>query len=493
MFLIGLSNHMGKVFAAPSTKNDPPFPGDWRARAEALLKNPKLETAEGEQMLENLSLELRRRWLQRAHLRSDGYMMSPPHSQRKLLPGDVRLSYPYDRWVKPQDLEHRLKQHRPAPQGWLCEARVFSSGMSALTTVLQVLRAFGSDMWGVSKSPLSLHWFGGYFEITKALEVLCDARFQGRKHAQQKNLHDAIAQGKPDIILIEPVAANIDLDVFDMQAFVAAWKLRPENRPCIIVLDTSLVGDSFPVEAFCHQLSDHPPRLVINIRSGLKLDQNGLELSNLGLMTLLTPNLEGHRERLSQLGNSLRIVRTTFGVNLSGDECAALSAPFVLDAQSLTNHSQAVFANNQRLGEALSQKIKPESGLFSQVIHPALGADKDKSWAVAPYVNLRYRSDDHSDRALLRAVIENLAFRRKLTFLSGSSFGFRAHRFEMGFIRGTKFSTLRIAMGARPGPSCDGVIALFEELADFQDMNALRAAYPAIAAKSPQDRTAEES
>ncbi|MBL4693440.1 MAG: hypothetical protein JKY92_08950, partial [Magnetovibrio sp.] len=298
MHLIALSNHMGKTLDAPSTKNDAPFPGDWRNRANALLVNPKLESLEGELLLDNLALDLRRRWLLRAHARSAAYLMSPPHKQIKLLPGDERISYPYDRWVRPEALERRLKARKPVPDGWVSDACVFSNGMAALTAFLQAFRAFGHDMWNIPKGPMSVHVFGGYFEISKALSVLCDQHFQGRKHASQQGLCKSVALGKTDLILIEPVTADIDLEVFDMSAFVKAFRQRPKDRGCVILFDTSLSGDVFPLEHFCKELGDHPPNLVANIRSGLKMDQEGLELSNLGLMTLWAPKTKVNQDQL---------------------------------------------------------------------------------------------------------------------------------------------------------------------------------------------------
>ena len=108
-------------------------------------------------------------------------------------------------------------------------------------------------------------------------------------------------------------------------------------------------------------------------------------------------------------------------------------------------------------------------------------------------MNIHYKSDDPSDRALLRMILEVESRNRNLSFVSGSSFGFRSHRFEMGFVQGDKYSALRIAMGSRTGPSFYGVIDLFKHLSTFKDFKALKKAYPEIAAKAPKDRTAEES
>ena len=494
--LIALANALAAVLKTSS------FPGTWRARADALLRSTHLETLEGEQALEHLALDLRRRWLHETHSGSGAYMMSPPHGQKKHLPNTARIGYPYDRWLKPRWLELRLNAHRPAPEGWASRSLLFANGMAAITTVLQVYRAFAPRMWPKDggKKPLSLHWFGGYFEIIKALQLICDNRFQGRKHVQQRTLHDVVEHGNADVILIEPVAADFDLEVFDLEAFIAAWKRRRTKRPCTIIVDASLSGSTFPLETLCKELHADPPALVIHIRSGLKLDQEGLELANVGLLTIWAPDHDGpdSLERLDQVEHSLQVARTTLGASLSQDEYAALSASFFLDRQSLTNHASAVFDNNRKLAHTLAKALKQKDGkqtggLLTHVAHPCLAPGSDRSWAEAPFVNIGYRPDNASSRAFLRAVLEFEASTRKLCLQSGSSFGFRAHRFEMGFARGLKHKTLRVAMGARKGPSCDGVIALFEELAAYPDFAALRKAYPQIASQKPKDRTQEET
>ena len=466
----------------------------WLKRAEALLGSSQLETTDGEQALENLALDLRRRWLNETHLRSNRYMMSPPHAQAKYLADGERIHYPYDRWLKPKLLEQRLHAHRPPPAGWSGRSLLFANGMSAITTTLQVFRTNAVKLWPNSKkAPLTLHWFGGYFEIARALKLLCDAYFQGRKYAQQTALCDTVTRGAADLVLIEPIAADVDLQVFDLDAFIQAWKRRRSKHPCTIMIDTSLSADTFPVERLCRELADDPPAMIVSIRSAVKLDQHGLELANGGLVDLWMPDDPKNNDRLDDFEYDLAMARTTLGVSLSQDEYAALSAPFFLDETSLTTHAAAVFANNRHFAETLNASLKPDRGLLDRINHPSLSAANAHSWAEAPYVNLRYRSDEQSARAFLRTVLEHEATQRKLSFRSGSSFGFRAHRFEMGFVRGVKFNSLRVAIGARSGPSLDGVINLFQELAAYPDFAALRKAYPKIEAQHPKDRVQDET
>lgn len=459
----------------------------WRDQVHGLLDNPELETLKGEQALEALSLDLRYLWLRVAHNQSARYLMSPPHSDQKVLPDKSPMGYPYDRWLKPEFLEDRLTALHPAPDGWLSEGVVLSSGMAAIHTVLQHHRAIVGELWTRPHGPVTLHWYGGYFEITRTLRMVCSAAFQARRHAQQQTLHDIVSKGAGDMVLIEPVAADINLEIFDLDAFITAWKSRSAERPCVIIVDTSLVGGTFPIHRLCTELGPNPPALVVQIRSGLKLDQEGLELGNVGLVNLYMAPGGDNQDQLHRIANSLREARTTFGTGPSHDVCAALSAPFFLSRQSLDHHASAVFANNAAFAQALSQHT---GGLIKAVLHPSLVtaslvSSNDQPWAVAPYVNIRYASDDESDRNLFGRILEHEARERGPWLRAGSSFGFRAHRFELGFVRGFKFDSLRVAIGSRAGPSLNGVIQLFKDLAAYPTFAALREAYPQLAALHP--------
>ncbi|HEY9164275.1 MAG TPA: hypothetical protein VIN57_06660, partial [Magnetovibrio sp.] len=203
----------------------------WRNQMRGWLNNPALETLQGEQALEALSLDLRYVWMRLAHAQSARYLMSPPHSDQKVLPDKSPMGYPYDRWLKPAFLEQRLNALHPAPDGWLGEAVVLSSGMAAIHTVLQHHRAIVDELWARPRGPVTLHWYGGYFEITRTLRLVCNSAFQARRHAAQETLLDIVRRGAGDMVLIEPVAADINLKVFDLDAFIAAWRERSADRP----------------------------------------------------------------------------------------------------------------------------------------------------------------------------------------------------------------------------------------------------------------------
>jgi hypothetical protein len=115
--------------------------------------------------------------------------------------------------------------------------------------------------------------------------------------------------------------------------------------------------------------------------------------------------------------------------------------------------------------------------LFSQILHPQF-ARPDCPWAHAPYIVARLPDAGASDYRRLEAVLTREADRRGIQFDHGGSFGFRLHRFEAVLPdQGMGEPYLRIAMGARAGPSLYAVIELMREIAAAADIEALLAGH----------------
>jgi hypothetical protein len=446
----------------------------WQDRLQALLASEVLETLEGEQRLEKLEQELRQAWMRVAHQYSDPYMKSPPLGECKHLPSGAPLEHSYERNIRPITLEARCQSYRPPPQGWQADSVLFSSGMSGLATFLQSYLAMARP---VPENPLRLRMWGGYFETLVLLELLRDAAFEYRRIHAQEELFAEVMAGAADIVLLEPVNYDWDLNSLNVPRFIQSWRHCTRSRRSVIILDTTLVGHSFPVASFLKALSVAPPSLVVQVSSGLKLDQEGLELANVGILTIYFPQLHDQGTSAQQVGHYLRKVRTIVGSGLSLDEMAILDVPFFLDPTAFSRHCKAVFLNNA----LLAQSVDCCSGLFSRIVHPSLSDAKDWPWAQSPFVVFHLSQDDLACHGLLLAVVAYEARKRNLCLKMGSSFGFRGHRFEVIIPKlADRRGLFKVAMGAQMGPSRNGVISLFRSLAQVPDFEALRAAYPQV-------------
>ncbi len=358
-----------------------------------------------EMRLELAARHLRRRCLQAAHAAADRCWKSPPQGQALRTAAGQAVDHGYERELHPALLERRLGAMAPAPDGWQADHLLFSSGQAALTAILLTLK------------PGRIDHVGGYFETRDLIELT------GGDYRRHVSLH-----GVPrhvDLLLVEPVFCADGLHWLDLAGLAA-------TRPGVLVLDTTLAGATFAYRDVL-AVAEGP---VVMLRSGLKLDQAGLELANVGIVSV-------YRRGDGRLGRDLRRVRGLIGAGLTLDEMAALEAPWFLDQAHAGAYASAVFASNAALAGAL-------------------GIERSGH---APFCVLHPDDDDPETCRALERVVEAEAKRRGLLFDRGGSFGFRGHRFEAVIpdpAQGRPF--LRIAMGARAGWSRDGIIELLARL-----------------------------
>jgi hypothetical protein len=332
---------------------------------------------------------------------------------------------------------------------------MFNSGMGAMTCLLLVMRSMYQPR---VNRPLYMHGVGGYFEIMDLMSANHDELFRIEIMAEQQRLLESVVRGASQLIYIEPVSTVWSLDVLDQEKFLGAWRRRPANPPTILVFDTTLTGNRFPIAEIMTRLQPARPAVVIQVSSTLKLDQEGLEFSNAGLMSIYSLVQSG----VADIAHRMRSFRAALGVGMTLEQIAALDYPGFLDPTISESHCDAVFHNNARLAREL------ETGdglLFAARYHPALGGESASSWAVAPFVNVRLNANsDAADRVLLKHVLHAEAMQRGLPFVQGASFGFRAHRCETGIRDTSGYQTIRVSMGSRQGPSVDEVIRLLNEM-----------------------------
>ncbi|TAN44381.1 MAG: hypothetical protein EPN26_16865 [Rhodospirillales bacterium] len=455
---------------------------DWYQKAYTLLAAPDMETLAGESALEDLSMKLRRIWLGVAHSFADRPLKSPPHLEDVALPFGKDLTYTvYERVLPPTRLEERCESRYPPIPGWEQRFCLFGSAMGALTILLQVLPRFLSAKGEIPR------WdsYIGYYETERLLRLHDRRGVYCRRFGKPGEMFERVVSGKTDILLVEPSMYDWDQTVLDPRPLVRAILERPHDRPLALVLDTSLLGPAFRMEDLLEKLTPSCPLLVIELRSGLKLDQEGLELSNVGITRLFTRAGEPSGIFATEKWHlHMRSARKIFGNALSLDEMAILDLPWFSDPERLDAFAEPVLANNARLAEALAGV----NGLFARIAHPCLSELADWQWAQSPFViaHLHDREDTKGNRDLLEAAIYHEVQRLGLTVFKGSSFGFRHHRFEIvlpeGYERpdGSSRGFLKVAMGHRSGPSCDAFIRVLCEIAKHADFAALRQSYPGL-------------
>jgi hypothetical protein len=450
---------------------------------EQTAQRPDLGSLESEQAIETITSALRRLIIVRAHEHSDPHFRSPPYDAEKLLPQGKTLTYSYERSLEPAPLEEKITRSAPEPPGgWSAQHVAFGSGMAAIAATLQA--------WQRSLRPFDngvrLGVWGGYYETRSLLNVMRSRSFEWE---DIERIDHAVARGGFDAFFVEPVRYDWDLTPFDLTALARGWRARSGGHP-VFIFDTTLSSFTFPLRRVLQDFGDDPPPLVIDLRSGLKLDQQGLELANLGAVSVYCPG--GDPRPAEEFAHYLEITRAVTGAAPSLDAIAALDVPFVLEPVLTRIQAGQVFQRNREAAAALAAT----RGLFDKVRHPSLHPGADAVPDDAPFIvcHLPESENTLANHGLLLAVLRTESRRQGLCTAWGASFGFRSHRFETIFpdLQAGK-GIFKVAMGSRGGPSARGTVQLLERVAAFPDFGALGDAYPEQAALAKQQAAAWES
>lgn len=448
-----------------------PVPGldDWKAQVTALLSRATFGALGSEHALDRLARDLRTLWLRYAQGAADGYLRSPTASQQPAVTGaGTCMTYGYERELEPTALEARCAGADESLPGWAATHLLFSSGQATLTAAIQAsLQMHAQSHPAGHSAPLRLLHLGSYFE-TRALLELFEASQVVHTGIGADGPDAALGRlGACDVLLAEVVYCEGALKVLDLAAFARAWRNSPA-RPSLVVFDTTLSGPRFPLERLLGLMAGPSAPAVLCLRSALKLDQAGLELANAGLCSIYVP--KGAGAAAAALPETLRRIRRLTGSSLGLQDMAALEAPWFLDPLYRARYCDAILANNRQL----ALRFAPKGGLFAGLSHPAL-AGSDEPWAEAPFCTLLLNEPSPENYRRLARLIEAEERARNLAFDPGGSFGFRGHRFDAILPDQPDAPCfLRVAIGARNGPSLAGIIRLLNDLAACNTLEDIR-------------------
>lgn len=429
------------VLAAQLRKSFPQsvaFLRSWDRQCAALAASSPSTTLWAEQALDDLATQLRKACLRVANLYAVRVYRSPPDHQMPRTSEEHLLDFGYERDIRPAELEARIAASAiPAP-GWDGAHLLFSSGQSALHAILiAARRAVGA------RAPCALRHLGSYFETHDLIGLLAEA-----------GLFDITTGGDddPNLVIYEPVhctpegqgTATTDRATFE--------RLCRQGVLRVIICDTTLCRQRFDYARLLALAAGiEPSPLVIMFRSGLKLDQGGLELANVGIVSIF-----GRPERsvtgLSRFFTELRRIRTLTDSGLRFEDINALGVPWFLGEAS-HQYADRIFANNAEL--ARSYQGADGKGLC----HPAL----QEGDSVAPFCLLLGQRADPASYGRLEEEIEGEAKRRGILLQRGGSFGFRGHRYQ-AIIPKAGQPFIRLALGARRDHSSIAIREMLEEM-----------------------------
>jgi hypothetical protein len=381
---------------------------------------------EAELGFDQAARRLRAGWLRSVAAETARVLRSPTEREIVHLEHSRHDAYGYERDFQPESLEARCHGFfGPAPPGWTAAHVLFSSGQAALATILLHL---------AQRRPgkLKVAHVGSYFETRELVARAC---------APARDIAEA------GCIIVEPIACDGRFTTHDTPAIA-----RNLTRDQILVADETLSAPMTRLPTILEQALAGGV-VLMRLVSGLKLLQQGLELANVGIVSVFAQDAE----RAVSFADGLKRCRTLTGAGLRFADALALEAPFFLDRDATQTYADRVLTHNAALAREVAAR--------NRVFKPLGGAGF--AGAAVPYCAFELASGNTA-KALeaLADHIEGESKARGLLIERGGSFGFRGHRFEVIEPATGEPPFLRVALGARDDHSCRGIIELMAQLAD---------------------------
>ena len=418
------------------------------------LQEPLLRLEDGENSLQNerrlvdITDELRRLWLLKQSATGKG---NPLLIEKRLAA--------------------KLAAREILPPNWYDQHIFYCSGMAAAQNYLQ---HYLSRFQPTERNRLKILSWGGYYEILFSIEVVRRESVEWVDAKSEEDFYETLADPSTRLVFLDPIAFAVKMRVLDIERFLDLWNFYAEKVPRTLVLDTTLCGRNFPLSSLLGGLN--PSTTVCRITSALKLDQEGLELQNAGILSLYNSDenlLYGSWKELMEF-------RDWTSTALTGEEWSRLDTPFFLEQR----HATDVFQNNGLLAEALAGN---QLALLESVSYPQ-GVE---TWHQSPFLFVQTHDDGIEAQGLMTEVLVHEIRRRGLSLDLGASFGFRQHRFEVivpdvssdpsdgGRLGSTKEpkTLLRVSMGSGQGPSANLITELFCDVFSYPSLDCLRRAY----------------
>jgi hypothetical protein len=82
-----------------------------------------------------------------------------------------------------------------------------------------------------------------------------------------------------DLIIVEPTKVNFELSESNLEELAQSLRNDARKLSLILIIDSSYLGNTFVAKDYFTSLNN-PNVIVLNVRSPLKLDQEGYEFCN---------------------------------------------------------------------------------------------------------------------------------------------------------------------------------------------------------------------
>lgn len=393
--------------------------------------NNKLEA--NELKLQNYSGEIRREWLQKVCLISSKYCVSPWRGMqpRDMDGNDVKYTYGTlidDSMVAKKLMGYSVKNYEACTY-------LYNNGMAAIRGTLEIINSF-------IKAPLDIQCKVGYFETRIYLETLTNRGISINKHSDNAN-----------VFLFEPIQYYFNFPITDVDSVIDSIN-KSKAKEKFVLVDSTMDCSTSILNYIQDRLINKYNVVFIDIRSGIKQDQLGLELTSLGVATW---HVSSRNKLFSEiLFNYIQKYKDISGENISYEKLLLMSKFSFNDSVKYKTELQ------QMVKSFLDIIYIENSKYISSVLSPESIYGNTKS--TIPFVFIKFNLKKRESYEQLLNNIVNCCQEFGCFLPYRNSFGFRYPSIEFICDYKTKELVMKFGLGVYKGVLFSTIVEIINAL-----------------------------
>lgn len=354
------------------------------------------------------------------------------------------FSYSYERNLSHKTIEDRYQTCYEKIS--YCKNIFFNSGIASIFNSLVMLKRI------LNKDKLKILSHYSYFETIMINNVLMN---------DVEEYENIFLVNDFDVIFIESVRYDENMSTKSMEEVLRdIKKINNFSEPLFIIIDSTLYRD---VNGMKKLLEDDimDNIIILEITSFLKLHQFGMEISNVGCVSVYSS--KKNMFIVDEIAVYMKKLRNITGTNLSLFELSLLSNDILFKNELIDLYKNKIYHNCRKMKNSILK-----GNIINIVSYPK------SDFFEAPFVILQNESFGLNDYIMLLSIIKKNVEDRGLNIFIGSSFGFNNTRYEL-VITNRKEETcfLKISVGAFDDTSQNEFVKIINELNKYKSKNEL--------------------
>lgn len=400
---------------------------------------------DNENLIQKTIQSIRSNWLKKVAEHAVNFDRSPWEGQ---IPSDLwgnQFKFSYETLLSNDDLPDYFGYDI---KGYQHRTYLFPNGMAAIKGTLDIIDS-------ATTTPLKIYASVGYFETVNYLNMLVNRGAEVKKLSQSDM--DA------NVFIFEPMLYNFTSNLTDEELLIT--KINESSAPLkFLIMDSTMHNVTKIFSRISTKLKDIENIILIDVRSGLKLDQSGLELTNLGIAVWFINQNSGQFSDF--LFDFIQKYKGLSGTNLPFIDLLALAYNHKnLDGQDYLQpikNNVSLFINNYSHNNSkYIQEIRYGKGSFFE------------EKLMSPFIFFKLNSQKKDDYI---CFIENIKshFNREGLFLPfRNSWGFRYPSIEFIEDYYTKELIIKVYLGEFQGIIFEEILEIFNNLSSVNPSNKL--------------------